>query len=53
MCILKMKFLALAVQNLSSEQTHTQTDRKTDRPIGTQTQLKLLPTAYSDGKNSV
>ena len=48
MCVLKMKFLPSAVQKLSSEQTHGQTDGQTD----TQTQLKLLPTAYADGKKS-
>ena len=48
MCVLKMKFLPLAVQKLSSEQTHRQTGQ-TDR----QTQLKLLPTTYADGKNDV
>ena len=42
MCVLKMKFLPSAVQKLSSEQTDRQTDR--------QTRLKLLPTAYADGK---
>ena len=30
MCVLKMKFLSLAVQKLSSEQTHRQTDGQTD-----------------------
>ena len=65
MCVLKMKFLPLAVQKLSSEQTHRQTDgqkdgqtdrhtdtqthRHTDRHTDRQTQLKLLPTAYADG----
>ena len=43
MFVLKMKFLSLAVQKLSSEQTDRQTDR--------QTQMKLLPTTYADGKN--
>ena len=42
-----MKFLPSAVQKLSSEQT----DRHTHRHTHTQTQLKLLPTAYADGKN--
>ena len=49
MCVLKMKFLPSAVQKLSSEQTHRQTDGQTDR----QTQLKLLPTAYAGGKNDL
>ena len=48
MCVLKMKFLPSAVQKLSSEQTGRQKDIQTDR----QTQLKLLPTTYADGKNS-
>ena len=51
-----MKFLSLAVQKLSSEQTHRQTDGQTDgqtdTQIDTQTQLKLLPTTYADGKNT-
>ena len=42
MCVLKMKFLALAVQKLSSEQTYRHTD--------TQIWLKVLPTTYLDGK---
>ena len=50
MCILKMKFLPSAVQKLS-EQTHRQTDRQTDTQTDRQTRLKLLPTAYADGKN--
>ena len=55
-----MKFLPSAVQKLSPEQTHRQTDgqtdrqmdRQTDRHTDRQTQLKLLPTAYADGKNN-
>ena len=39
-----MKFLPSAVQKLSSEQTDKQTDL--------QILLKLLPTAYADGKKS-
>ena len=39
---------------LSPEQTHKQTDGQTDgqtdRQTHRQTQLKLLPTAYADGK---
>ena len=31
MCVLKMKFLPLAVQKLSSKQTHRQADGQTDR----------------------
>ena len=54
MCVLKMKFLPSVVQKLSSEQTHRQTDGQTDTQTDTQThrqtQLKLLPTAYADGK---
>ena len=46
MCVLKMKYLPLAVQKLSSEQRDRQADRQTDR----QTRLKLLPTTYMDGK---
>ena len=42
MCVLKMKFLALAVQKLSSEETYRHTDR--------QISLEILPTTYSDGK---
>ena len=55
MSVLKMKFLPSSVQKLSSEQTHRQTDGQTDgqtdRQTHRQTQLKLLPTAYADGKN--
>ena len=51
MCVLKMKFLPSAVQKLSPEQTHRQTDRQTDTQTDRQTRLKLLPTAYADGKN--
>ena len=65
MCVLKMKFLPSAVQKLSPEQTHRQTDGQTDRQTERQTdrqtdrhtqtdrqnRLKLLPTAYADGKN--
>ena len=47
-----MKFLSSAVQKLSSEQTHRQTDGLTDRHTDTQTGLKLLPTTYADGKKS-
>ena len=50
MCILKMKFLPSVVQKISSEQTHRQTDGQTDRQTDRQTRLKLLPTAYADGK---
>ena len=60
MCVLKMKFLPSAVQTLSSEHTHRQTDGKTDRHTGRhtdrhtdrQTRLKLLTTAYADGNNN-
>ena len=60
MCVLKMKFLPSAVQKLSSEQTHRQTDGQTDRQTDgqtdrhthRQTRLKLLPTAYADGKKA-
>ena len=52
MCVLKMKFLPSAVQKLSSEQSGRQTDRRTYRHTDRQTQLKLLPTTYADGKNS-
>ena len=52
-----MKFLPLVVQKLSSEQTDRQMDRHTDgqthRQTYRQTQLKLLPTAYTDGKNTL
>ena len=51
MCVLKIKFLPSVVQKLSSEQTDRQTDRWTDRWTDRQTQLKLLPTTYADGKN--
>ena len=55
MCVLKMKFLPLAVQKLSFEQTHRQMDRQTDRHADRhtdrQTQLKLIPTTYVNGKN--
>ena len=37
MFVLKMKFLPSAVQKLSSEQTHRQTDGETDRQTDTQT----------------
>ena len=58
MCVLKMKFLPSAVQKLSSEQTDRQMDRQIDRQkdgqtdthTDRQTRLKLLPTAYADGK---
>ena len=57
MRVLKMKFLPSVVQKLSSEQTDRQTDGQTDRQTHTQTdrqtQLKLLPTAYTDGKNTL
>ena len=59
MCVLKMKFLPSAVQKLSPEHTHRQTDGQTDRQTegqtdrhtDRQTRLKLLPTAYADGNN--
>ena len=66
MCVQKLKFLPSVVQKLSSEQTHRQTDGQTDRRTDRwtdrhtdrhthrhthrQTRLKLLPTAYADGK---
>ena len=50
MSVLKMKFLPSAVQKLSSEQTRRQTDGQTDTQTDRQTRLKLLPTAYADGK---
>ena len=43
-----MRFLPSVVQKSSSEQT--QTDGQTDRHTHTQTQLKLLPNTYTDGK---
>ena len=33
--------------------TDTQTDRQTDRRMDRQTRLKLLPTAYADGKDAM
>ena len=37
MCLLKMKFLPLGVQKLSSEQAHRQTDGQTHKQMDRQT----------------
>ena len=46
MCVLKMKFLSSAVQTLSSEQTHRQTDGQTDTHTQTRTHRQTDSTEF-------